>query len=71
MMKNRIKFAIREGFVFFLDTIFFFGKYKGMNVDQVLKVDCKYLRWCLTEIENFIISPTVDHALRREEMLLQ
>lgn len=32
---------------------FFFGKYKGMYIDDVIKNDLQYIGWCINNVEFF------------------
>jgi hypothetical protein len=38
------------------NTVFEFGQYKGMNLEQIAKENASYILWCTTNIEKFLIS---------------
>ena len=42
--------------VYYLTTIFTFGRHKGKTLKQVLKVDFQYIDWCLRNVEDFVIA---------------
>ena len=39
-----------------LGEILDFGKYKGKSLEEVIKLDPKYIEWCLEKIEDFYLS---------------
>lgn len=48
-----------------LDSVFKFGKYNGLTVEQVLLVDPDYIRWCAeNDVTNF--DEEVYHELERD-----
>ena len=41
--------------IFTENTIFNFGKHKGLTLEEVAKIDARYILWCVREIEKFLI----------------
>jgi hypothetical protein len=39
-----------------LDSVFSFGKFKGLSLSQVLLVQTSYVNWCLENLDHFYIS---------------
>ena len=42
--------------VYKLNTVLKFGKHRGKTVEQILKTDPTYIRWCLKNIDTFEMS---------------
>lgn len=43
--------------IYFLDTLFDFGKYRGKSLATVFDLNPNYLLWCIENIGNFCIEP--------------
>lgn len=41
--------------IFTEETIFNFGKHKGLTLEEVAKIDARYILWCVLEIDKFLI----------------
>jgi hypothetical protein len=38
-----------------LDSVFSFGKFKGLSLSQILLVQTSYVNWCLENLDHFYI----------------
>lgn len=43
-----------------------FGKYKTWTIQEVFEEDPKYLKWCLDNVEGFIMSKKDEKKIREE-----
>jgi hypothetical protein len=32
------------------------GKYKGLTIEKIIKIDIQYIKWCIINLDNFIIT---------------
>ncbi len=47
-----------------IDTEFTFGKYEGKTIKEVFEKDPKYIDFCLNNIDEFYVSPSVLKELK-------
>ena len=46
------------------NTLINFGKYKGQGtVEEVMKIDSKYLCWCISNVEFFKVSKSLEEEV--------
>lgn len=48
-----------------INTTFYFGKYKGKTVKDVLDIQPSYLNWCAENLDKFIISEADAKEMKR------
>ena len=49
-----------------LSDKFFFGKYKGELLSDILDVDEDYIKWCLENFDGFYVTPEASFAIADE-----
>lgn len=64
-IKTREKCATNIKGIYELQTIFTFGKYKGMTVTEVIDTNPRYLSWAENNIDGFILAPEVEEILAK------
>lgn len=47
-----------------IESIFTFGKYEGMTIEEVYQIDPKYIKYCEENIDEFYVSPSVMRELK-------
>ncbi len=46
-----------------------FGKYRGMTIQEVLKRDADYIRWCKKAIDGFVVIDEADSSIKAGEAM--
>lgn len=67
MLETMVRSFDRGSQTYGLDMRFDFGKYAGMNVEDVIRTDTRYVRWLVNTSEWFKIDSAAERLLKSME----
>jgi len=65
-LKKRKINPYKNTFVYSINSMFSFGKFRGNPINLVYKIDPEYIEWCIINAEGFILNPDLFDLFEEE-----